>query len=479
MARNDKVPKVKLGRAVRSMSHALREQVEQKLGSDATFEEFADTAFEMMREVYWLCEEMKLKDARTTTDEVEVAGVRYRKMGQPSSAVYFGRFGAHEVVEPLYRQVGVHNGLTVKPLEAKVGIIGNMTPDLARIVAEHGADENSRETERRMKIDGLQPPSRAFLAKHQAEIAHDVKCQVVRLESAARDAAPARTDVATVSCGMDRMAVRMVEPAGPEAQPRPARSEPYERKQPDPKEYPYRMAWVGSVSTYDDAGVLQHTWRFAMDASARPEQMARRITAQVKALTEANPRAKVYCIQDGAPELEALPSLLEETLGPHTEVTHLTDIEHLMGYVEDAVDAVVPEGDPWNHKDWFRQALLRDDDGIDRFWSWLVRKENSKGARSRTAEQAKAIYDAKSYIEDRKDRMRYASHRADSRPIGSGETENTVGLMQLRVKRRGQSWEVPGLSGILSLRSLVLSESWKGAWKAFSATHRKEVKSVH
>lgn len=459
------------------MGHALREQVERKVGSDASFEEFADAAFAMISEVFWVCEELKLKEERTTAEEVEVAGVRYRRMEQPSSAVYFGRFGAHEVMEPLYRQVGVHNGPTVKPLEAKVGIIGNMTPDLARIVAEHGADENSRETERRMKIDGLQPPSRAFLAKHQAEIAHEVKCQVAHLESAAREAAPALTGVATVSCGMDRMAVRMAEPAGPQAPRRRARAEPYERTPPAPKEYPYRMAWVGSASTYDDAGQLQHTWRFALDAGAKPEQMARRVTAQVKALTEANPRAEVYCIQDEAPELAALPKMLEETLGPHTKVTRLTDFEHLMGYVEDAVDALVPEGDPWSHKDWFRQALLHDNNGIDRFWSWLALKARTIGAR--TAEQSKAITDAQSYIEERKDKMRYASHRDRNRPIGSGETENTVGLMQLRVKRRGQSWEVPGLSGILSLRSLVLSESWKDAWNVFSAAHRNEVRSIH
>jgi hypothetical protein len=36
--------------------------------------------------------------------------------------------------EPLYREAGVRNGRTVKPIELCLGIIEHMTPDMARIV---------------------------------------------------------------------------------------------------------------------------------------------------------------------------------------------------------------------------------------------------------------------------------------------------------------------------------------------------------
>lgn len=62
--------------------------------------------------------------------------------------------------------------------------------------------------------------------------------------------------------------------------------------------------------------------------------------------------------------------------------------------------------------------------------------------------------------------------------IGSGVTEGTCGLMQMRVKRRGQSWEPPGLRGILTIRSLVLSDRWEAAWNAYAAPHRAEVREV-
>ena len=72
--------------------------------------------------------------------------------------------------------------------------------------------------------------------------------------------------------------------------------------------------------------------------------------------------------------------------------------------------------------------------------------------------------------------MRYASLPAAKLAIGSGATEGTCGLMQERVKRRGQSWEIPGLRGILTIRGLVLSDRWDAAWKSYAATHRSEVR---
>ncbi len=65
--------------------------------------------------------------------------------------------------------------------------------------------------------------------------------------------------------------------------------------------------------------------------------------------------------------------------------------------------------------------------------------------------------------------MRYASLYAANLAIGSGATEGTGGLLRLRVKRRGQSWEPFGLRGILTIRSLVLSGRWDTVWNAFAA----------
>ena len=74
--------------------------------------------------------------------------------------------------------------------------------------------------------------------------------------------------------------------------------------------------------------------------------------------------------------------------------------------------------------------------------------------------------------------MRYASLHKQGLPIGSGDTENTVWLMQQHVKRPAQAWASKGLRGVLVLRALVLSERWDSAWQKFASTHRKEVKEA-
>ena len=75
-----------------------------------------------------------------------------------------------EVEEALYREVGVHNGPTIKPIELKMGMVArHMTPDLARVMGELFADRSSREVERTMLATGLVPPGRAFIEKRRPQ----------------------------------------------------------------------------------------------------------------------------------------------------------------------------------------------------------------------------------------------------------------------------------------------------------------------
>ena len=91
-------------------------------------------------------------------------------------------------------------------------------------------------------------------------------------------------------------------------------------------------------------------------------------------------------------------------------------------------------------------------------------------------DKRKAVAAALSYIRNRKNKMRYASLYAANLASGSGATEGTCGLMQQRVKRRGQSWGPPGLRDVLTIRGLVLSDRWHAAWQSYAATHRSEVR---
>src|SRR5215470_1771054 len=193
----------------------VRREVRERLGPDATFEQRRDAAAALASDMLWLDADEELRESITTAEEVVVEGRRYRRLEQASSATYHSRWGSHHIEEPLYREVGVHNGPTIKPIELRVGIIEHMTPDMARIVGELSADRSSRGVERTLRATGLVPPSRAFLAKRTTEIGIEIADQVAGLEQVARETELVPADIASVSTGLDRMSVRMSEPADP------------------------------------------------------------------------------------------------------------------------------------------------------------------------------------------------------------------------------------------------------------------------
>lgn len=454
----------------------VRREVRERLGLDATFEQRRDAAAALASDMLWLDTDEELRETITTAEEVEVEGRRYRRLEQASSATYHSRWGSHEIEEPLYREVGVHNGPTIKPIELRVGIIEHMTPDMARVVGELSADRSSRGVERTLRATGLVPPSRAFLAKRTTEMGVEIADQVGGLEQTARDAEPVPAEVASASTGLDRMSVRMSEPADLATACPPSRTEPYERTPPPPKEHHYRKAWVGSTSVYDAQGKELHTWRYAVEADADPKVLAERVAKDVAWIIKAHPGIPVHCVQDAAPELDRLPEALAKVLPQNTNVVELVDLEHLMQYLEDVVDACEAEGDPNDWKGWYRSLLLRDDNAIDTIWRKL--RAIAKRLPGRGTEARNAVAAALSYIRSRKTKMRYATHYAANLPIGSGATESTCWQMQQRVKLPGQSWDKPGLRGILAMRALVLSGRWSAAWQPYAATHRKQVHAV-
>ena len=458
----------------------LEEEVREQTGEGSTLEEENDAALDVVKDVLWRREDDKLRGAVTTAVEVAVEGKRYIRLKQASSATYYGRWGAHEIEEALYREVGVHNGPTIKPIELEMGMIArHMTPDLARVMGELFADRSSREVERTMRATGLVPPGRAFIEKRMKLVGGDIADACDVLEEAARVATPVPAEVASVSCGLDRFSVRMSEPIEDEVAPRSAshRTEPYERSPPAPRAYHYRKAWVGSATTYDAKGTALETWHYSAEATADPSALADRVAADLSRVLKAHPTIPVHCIQDAAPELRAMPEALSRALPSSCPVRELVDFEHLAKYYLDrVVETCEPEGDPNHMKDWYRAELLRDDRAIDRIWRSL--RERAKRLDRQDTAARDAVAAALRYIRKRKNKMRYATLYQANLPIGSGATESTCWQMQQRVKRPGQSWETPGLRGILAVRAMVLSGRWSDAWRPYAASHRRAVECV-
>jgi len=461
--------------AAHRLAREIRREIRERLGPNSTFEQRRDAAAGLASDALWVDEEEDLRENVTTVEQVEIDDHLYQRLAQASSATYHGRWGDHDIEEPLYRKVGVRNGPTIKPIELRVGIIKNMTPDMARIVGELGAEAGSRSVAKTLRVTGLVPPSRACIAKRTTEMGAEIADEIETFEQFARDAEPVPAEVGSVSCGMDRMAVRKSELIDPDAPTRATRVEPYERTPPFEKEHHYRMAWVGSTSVYDKQGNVLHTWRYADEASADPADVARRVAKDVDWIAKAYRGVPIHCVQDGAPELRALPEALVARLPANSNIVVLVDLEHLMGYLEKVVDACYPDGDPRDWKGWYRSLLLTDDAAIDTIWRKLRGLAKTLPGRGTAARNAVAA--ALTYIRHRKSRMRYATHYAANLPIGSGATESTCWQMQQRVKLPGQSWEA-GLRGVLAMRGLALSDRWLVAWQPYAAKHRKELRLV-
>ena len=192
-----------LSDVVRRITERIRREVRKKLAPNSTFEQWRDAAAAMASDSLWLDTDQDLREAITTAEEIEVDGRRYRPLAQASSATYHGRWGSHHIEEALYREVGVHNGPTIKPIELRVGIVEHMTPDMARVVGELSGDRSSRGVEKTLRATGLVPPSRAFLAKHTTEMGIEIADHVRNLEQVAREAEVVPTEVTSVSTGLD------------------------------------------------------------------------------------------------------------------------------------------------------------------------------------------------------------------------------------------------------------------------------------
>lgn len=117
----------------RRVADMVDREIRAQLGPDSTFEQRQDAAAAISSDALWLRTDRDLREAITSADEVEVDGRRFRRLDQASSATYYGRYGSHPIEEALYREVGIHNGSTIKPIKLRAGIIEHMTPDMARV----------------------------------------------------------------------------------------------------------------------------------------------------------------------------------------------------------------------------------------------------------------------------------------------------------------------------------------------------------
>ena len=404
-----------------------------------------------LREVLVACE--------PSAKEVEVDGRRYRRMPESNRGIYFGLRGPMELRRHLYREVGVHNGATVVPLERLAGIVaGRWTPLAAVAVAHLLQDEPSRDALETCKVLKVLPYSRCSLERGGQQVGEaweNIREEAEEHLATSFEVPPNATSLAV---SVDRVALPMEESRGTDA------------KGKEKIEVVYRMAYCGIWTLYDADGTALHSTRYGRMPSEGHENLEEALRGDVEALLRQRPNLRVLGLADGAPEMQFI---LDRILQEVTQETSANiDFWHL---VEKLAAAATAAGRPTEWVQKFKSWLKEQEDGAEQ-----VEKELQIWADAYEPWPVpEALETVQTYLARNRDRMRYKKLLDAGLPIGSGPVEATCKtLVTTRMKRSGARWKPAGGQAVLSLRSLARSSRWEPAMKYLLASFEKPVRAV-
>jgi hypothetical protein len=468
---------IKIERARERRTEALiagfREAMAEAGGS---FEQQEAVALSLANELVrdWTAEALHAIE-RNFGDEVVVAGERYRR-GSEGTIRYHTLCGPVAIRRAVYRQVGVHNGPTVVPLDLRAGLWENATPALAFSVTQGFASQPLRHYEAEMAAAHRCVPSRSTLERIGKRIGAAIETGLEETEPRIRAAEPFVEGVHSISIGLDRTTVPMAEviPGAPIPEPR-------IRRRPAPVSVNYRMAYVGTVSLHDEDGEVLSTKRFGATGQEGPDDIVERIGRELNH-QRARYDAPISVIQDGAPELwtliaamserhqipiadevidryhvdERLARICEFVFGGYAGTEELYELwRHELDHSDTAIERIIKHLDALV---WHSRFGVIDDDPAPTFWT-------ARDVHTIRGEALVGIEGHLEYLRRNRRRIRYASRRRAGLPIGSGATEGACkSVVTVRFKRSGQRWFESGVAPCLSLRALHLSERLRPAF---------------
>ncbi len=409
-------------------------------------------------------------------NEVEVRGRRYRRHARGTVA-YHTLCGDVAVQRCTYRQADVRNGPTLVPVELEAGIIGDATPALAHSVAHGIAEMTSRHLEETLHRAHRQPPSRSTLERLGKYIGGGVKRDALVLEHILRVEERLPDGAHAIAVGLDRTSVPMAEER-PASQapltPRKPRRKPRQRRAPHPVDVVYRMAYVGTVAVVDANGEALVTRKYVATAEEGPDELVRRVMADVIWLRRARPLDLVV-VQDGAPELW---NVMQQALAAAAIKTWHKAVDRF--HVTERIAAVLAEviRDPGERRARFehwRGQLEHSDRAVVRFadWMWQLRRDPRLWNR---------IGSHHNYLDGyaRNGFTKYRTLRDRGFPTASGITEGACkSLVTVRAKRSGQRWQQDGLTAVLTLRAFLQSDRFDRLWPLVARRYTAEVRCLN
>ena len=426
-----------------------------------------------------------------TADAVTVSGVVYRQSLE-SSKTYLTAAGPVTVNRHLYRPSG-RGSKSICPLEWRAGIVdGLWTPRAARQGAFVMAHLTPREgAELFGELGGMQP-SRSTLDRLPKTLSTHWEAHRDAWEETLRasETVPVAAAVLAVSLDgvMAPMATQSAHEGSEGATKKAATFEPEVPEPGAPGSVPsvasgnrhYREASCGTATLYSEEGERLSTVRYGRMPEYKKATLCDQLEAECQSILAVRPDLKVVKLADGAEENWRFLDHLDLGLTPNdldrVEQVSILDFYHAAEHLGAACDAIWGAGSVQNKAEFARLRILlkEDDKGVDKVMGRL--RYRARQMRGRKRDQLEKEL---TYFRNQRARMHYAQYLRDGLPIGSGVVEAACKtLVTHRLKRSGMRWEIAGGQAILTLRSVIQSERWTGAWSLLRNDFRQPVNRV-
>jgi hypothetical protein len=397
-------------------------------------------------------------------ERVRIGGALYTRVGR-YEATYYTMAGPVGVERSIYRRDGDRNGKVVDAISLRAGVVADgWLPQTARAMAHHVQRGTAREAEASAVETGRLVYSRSSFDRIAHAVGDLYGDRNDEIEDALISAYEPPEEMRSISVGLDRVSMPMIEP----------RTLPPGRPKKDSPKRPitvaWRMAWVATVTLHDRDGNALHTIRYGAMPDDGCESLLHGIAGDVNELLTKRPRAKLVLMSDGAHDL--VEHLATEVGGRvKRDFVQVVDFWHLVEKL--AAAAPLLNGDASRRLANWRMRLLNEPNAARP----IMLELKASGREQKRVGDTRPVHEAITYIESHHERMNYAAIRAAGLPIGSGNTEASCKtLVQVRMKRAGSRWNTNSGRHVLQLRALATSDRWNHAMTLTLQPLRKSVR---
>ena len=396
----------------------------------------------------WCFNSLEPPKVESMPQQVEHLGQTCRRLKKKTPhANVLTRFGSITLTRATYRQGS--RGRTIAPLENALGIECGATPGAQDLVGRQLATAGSSQgrcieviAERTGAKIG--PEKLRNLSAHLADIMEPQReaCQVQQLEEWIDEAGKHGKNV-TLAVSRDGVSLG-ISPFGN-----------------------FEMASVATLSVYND-GKRIGTIYLACAPEENQESLSRNFTSLVKAVIRSRGsklRRIVYVSDAGKIETAYWKNVLRHLHvdGRRIRIERIVDYYHASLRLTTIADALLLTSS--QRTEWLKRVrkLLLEPGGwgrVMRSIAGMVQEHGIKPAEKEEFEKAKR------YLHRYQRFMNYSEYRSHGSPIGSGIVESACKqIVSERLKLSGMRWSHAGAQQILTLRSILLSQTWDATFK--------------